>query len=92
MALFVRNKSPLKFKMRHCSQRKQVKELILGGGGVFLENDADGDGDVIDVVPSGGGVMHEKSVAAQFVFSSAVKNCQLKLEMFLLDGRLKFLA
>ena len=89
MALFVRNDLPLKFKMRLSSQRTKTKELVLGGGGIFIENDnVNDDEDVMDIVPNGGGVLQKNSVAAQFVMSSAVRNSRLKLDLFLLDARL----
>ena len=45
------------------------------------------DDDVMDVVPRGGTMKRKNSVAAQFVFKSAVDNAKLKLSSFLLDGR-----
>lgn len=85
MAIFVRENAPLKFRMRSSSERQKVKELVIAGGGLFLDDDVDAD-DVYDIVPKGGAVTRKPSVAVQFVFKSAVNHSRLNLQNFMLDG------
>ena len=59
--------------------------LIANGGGVLLagdDNDDDDDPTVIHLVPRGASATHENSVAAQYIFKSAVDNRFLNIDDF----------
>jgi len=86
--VFVRNRDePLRFKMKKCPERDYVVNLIANGGGIMLpgfddDDNEDDDSGVIHLVPRGACPTRNNSVAAQYIFKSAVKNCSLDIDDF----------